>query len=55
MNQKILTVESENKVNSEVVERLVFDLNKRETEILALKQDFESTKINLTSVSYFNN
>lgn len=47
---RILSVESESKVGHETVEKLVCDLNRSETLLLALRQEHEATKITLTAV-----
>ncbi len=47
-NEKIIKVESDNKVSHEVVDRLTNSLNSSETTILALKQEIESLKIRMT-------
>lgn len=49
ISEQCISAESENKVTNEMIERLVIDLNKSETSLLALKQEHETMKVKLTS------
>ena len=53
ISEQCISAESENKVTNEMIERLVIDLNKSETSLLALKQEHETMKVKLTSVRFF--
>jgi len=45
LNQKIIHLESEIKVNNETIQHLVTELNNYEKEILLMKQNYEIIKI----------
>ncbi len=45
LNQKIIHLESETKVNNETIQHLVTELNNYEKEILLMKQNYEIIKI----------